>query len=78
MKSYTLWETRSRNMVADFDNEHDALALVWENIKHNGPAIAESLALDVEDEQGEGHLIASGQELAERARRKFAAEHVTG
>lgn len=76
MKSYALWETRSRNMVAHFDNEHDALALVWENIEINGPAIAESLALDVEDEDGEGYLIASGEELAERARRKFAKEHV--
>lgn len=76
MKSYTLWETRSRNMVADFDSEHDALKLVWENIELNGPEIAESLALDVEDEQGEGYLIASGQELAERARREFSKEHV--
>lgn len=66
MKIYTLWEIQTRNLVDDFDREHDALAPVWENIKLNklnGPAIAETLALNVEDETGEMHFIASGQEL---------------
>ncbi len=76
MKIYALWEIQTRNLVDDFDNEHDALVLVWENIKHNGPAIADTLALNVEDETGEIHFIASGRELAERARRELAAEHV--
>lgn len=78
MKIYALWETESRNLVQDFDNEHEALALVWENVKLNGPAIAESLALYVEDETGEIDFIASGQELAKRARREFGAMPLAG
>jgi hypothetical protein len=78
MKHYGLWELQSRNLVADFTSERDALALVWENIKHSGPEIADTLALDVEDENGEGHLIATGQELAELARREFSSERITG
>ncbi|MDQ3308128.1 MAG: hypothetical protein M3499_07215 [Actinomycetota bacterium] len=78
MKSYALWELRTNNMVRDFDNEHDALGLVLEAIELNGPEIAEHLSLTVEDETGEGYLIAYGHELAERARRECAAEHVSG
>lgn len=78
MKIYALWEIQTRNLVDDFDNEHDALSLVWENITHNGPAIADTLALNVEDETGEIRSIAAGQELAELARREFAKEHVAG
>jgi hypothetical protein len=78
MKIYALWEIRSRNLVDDFDNEHDALALVWENIKHHGPAIADTLTLNVEDEAGELHFIATGKELAELARREFSSERIAG
>lgn len=78
MKVYALWETQSRNLVDDFDNEHDALSLVWENIKHHGATIADTLALNVEDETGEIRSIAAGQELAELARRELAKEHVAG
>lgn len=78
MKIYAVWEIQSRNLVDDFDNEHDALSLVWENIKHNGPAIADTLSLNVEDEAGELHFVASGQELAELARREFAEKRIAG
>lgn len=78
MKSYALWEIQTANMVRDFDNERDALALVLRFIELNGPEIAETLALDVEDESGNIESIAHGQELAERARREFSHQHVTG
>lgn len=78
MKIYVLWEIQSRKRVDDFDNEHDALAMVWENMKYNGPEIADTLALNVEDEAGNIEPIAHGQKLAERARREFAAEHAAG
>lgn len=78
MKTYALWELRTNNLVRDFDNEHDALALVREAIALNGPEIVEHLSLDVEDEQGNGHLIAYGQELAELARRELSEPHVIG
>lgn len=75
---YGLWDTETNNLVGDFDNRRDALALVLRAIERNGPHDTDTLALDVEDEHGEGHLIAYGPELAELARREFAAEHVAG
>jgi hypothetical protein len=74
--NYALWDTRSASLVAAYDNKRDALALVWENIKHSGPEIAETLALDVEDAHGEGHLITYGEELAELAKREFSSERI--
>lgn len=75
---YGLWDTETNNLIGDFDNERDALALVLRAIERNGPRDAETLALDVEDEHGEGRLIASGKELAERARRAFGAMPLAG
>lgn len=69
MKSYALWELRTNNLIRDFDNEHDALALALRFIERNGQDSIEHLSLTVEDEQGEGALIAYGQELADLARR---------
>lgn len=77
MKSYALWEIQTINMIRDFDNERDALALVLRFIELNGPEVVDSLAFNVEDEDGDIHFIAQGQELAERARREFAHERLT-
>lgn len=70
MKIYALWEIQTHNLVDDFDNEHDALALVWENIEHN-LGLADTLALNVEDEAGNITPIAHGQALAELAKREL-------
>lgn len=78
MKTYALWEIRTNNLVCDFDNEHDALALTLRFIERNGPAVADYLALTVEDEQGDGALIASGQELVDLARHKISEPHAIG
>lgn len=75
---YGLWDTETNDLIGDFDNERDALALVLRAIERNGPHDTDTLALDVEDEHGEGHLIASGQELAERARRAFGVMPIAG
>ncbi len=75
---YGLWDTETNNLVGDFDNQRDALAVVLRAIERNGPHDTDTLALDVEDVHGEGHLIASGQELAELARREFAAKRIAG
>lgn len=74
MKSYAVWELRTNNLVGDFDNEHDALALVLDGMASNGEDVADYLYLNVQDEAGNIEPIAHGQELAERARREFAAE----
>jgi hypothetical protein len=78
MKSYALWELRTNNLIRDFDNEHDALALALRFIERNGPESIANLSLTVEDEQGDGELIAYGQALVERARRELASEQVAG
>lgn len=77
---YGIWDIETNNLVRDFDNKRDAHALVLRAIERNGPHDVETLALalDVEDEDGEGHLIAYGQELAELARREFASKRIAG
>ncbi len=78
MKSYALWELRTNNLIRDFDNEHDALAAAIRFIELNGQASIDHLSLTVEDEDGEGSLIAFGPELAERARRAFTSKRIAG
>ena len=68
---YALWDSRTTNLIASYDNEREALALVLSGIARNGPHDTETLVLEVEDDAGE--LIASvqGAELAALARRKL-------
>lgn len=75
---YGIWDTETNNLVGDFDNKRDALALVLRAIERNGVHDVDTLALDVEDEHGEGYLIATGQELAELARQEFSSERIAG
>lgn len=70
---YALWDTRTINLVASFDNRRDALALVLSGIERNGQRDTETLALDLEDEHGEVTPIAHGEALADLARQEFAA-----
>ncbi len=76
--TYTLWEIGSANLVQAYDNERDALALVLRGIERNGPQDTHTLALAVEDDDGSVTFLAQGEELAERARREFAEQHLTG
>ncbi len=68
---YALWDTDTINLVASFDNRRDALALVLNGIERNGPGDTDSLALEIEDEDGNITPIAHGRELAELARREI-------
>jgi hypothetical protein len=68
---YELWETRSRNMIASFAAEEDALAFVARSAeKHGVSSIAsvELVRLDDEDDDGPIERIAAGAELLRRAR----------
>ncbi len=76
--NYALWDIRADNMVGGFDNERDALELVWSGIELNGPEDTDTLYLNAEDENGIIHLVAQGQELAERARREFSGQRLIG
>lgn len=71
---YELWYTDTTNIIGAFDNERDALALVWSGIERNGPEGIETLVLVVEDEQGDTHSVAQGEALAEMARRECAGQ----
>jgi hypothetical protein len=64
--TYELWSGISGNMVGAYPSQDEALNAVRLAAVRNGPEYVESLALVVEDDDGESHLIAEGQQLARR------------
>lgn len=70
---YTLWDTRTINLVGEFDSQCDALELVLSGIELNGLKDSDTLSLQIEDEHGEVWTIAWGQPLAELALRTLRA-----
>lgn len=68
---YALWDTKTINLVDSYDNLLDALKLVLSGIERNGLQDADTLALDVEDEQGHVTPIAHGRALADLARHEL-------
>ncbi len=75
---YALWDTRTTNLIAAYDNERDALALVLSGIERNGPHDTDTLVLEVEDEQGELLSTTQGQALAELAKRGLQSAQLAG
>jgi hypothetical protein len=75
---YALWDTRSTNLVAAYDNEHDALALVLSGIERNGPKDTDTLVLEVEDEHGELLYSIQGKDLADLARNTLQPSRLAG
>lgn len=75
---YALWDTRTTNLIAAYDNEREALELVLSGIERNGPHDTDTLVLEVEDEQGELVLTVRGQALAELANRKLQPKWIAG
>ncbi|MGI8406643.1 MAG: hypothetical protein ACR2OE_18090 [Thermomicrobiales bacterium] len=72
---YELWDMRSNNLVADFDNERDALLLVLEARERNGDCDTDTLSLDICDDDGdtrETQEVIYGQALA-----RYAHERLT-
>jgi hypothetical protein len=65
-------------MMAAYDNERDALALVLSGIERNGPRDTDTLVLEVEDEKSELVYSLQGQELADLARKKLRLARLTG
>ena len=70
---YALWDTRTTNLIAAFDNEGDALELVLSGIERNGPHDTDTLVLEVEDEHGALISTVQGEALAKLAKRKLRA-----
>jgi len=72
---YELWDTRSYNLVADFDNEHDALRLVLDARDRNGPDDTDTLSLDICNNAGETQKTIFGHALANYARERLYEDH---
>lgn len=68
MMVYALWDIRTNNLVAEYETLDDALNLVLRGIERNGERDTETLALEIENEQGQVSTVATGQELAKLAR----------
>jgi len=64
---YELWELLSRNLLADFDTEPEALTAVRDLLAVNPPEMADELVLVWRD-GAEGGTLAQGTALAARAR----------
>ena len=64
---YALWDTETNNLVAEYGDIEQALALVLRGIERNGRRDTDTLLLQAEDERGEVRLIAAGPHLVELA-----------
>jgi hypothetical protein len=64
--TYELWSGVSGNLVGAFPSEDAAFDALRQAAVRNGPEYVESLALMVEDDAGESHLVAEGQQLTRR------------
>jgi hypothetical protein len=65
--AYELWEMTSRNAIAGFATEEDALEAVRKQIAAGGREAVASWFLGYEDARGRSKAIAQGGELAQRA-----------
>jgi hypothetical protein len=64
---YELWDVVSRNLLADFDTEEQALTAVRDLLAINPPEMADELMLVWRDGE-QGGTLAEGLDLASRAR----------
>lgn len=65
--AYELWEMASRNAIAGFPTEDEALAAVREEIAAGGRGAVDTWFLGYEDARGRSKALAQGAQLAERA-----------
>jgi len=61
--TYELWDTDSRNMVAEFTSRAEALVAIHDAIQAHGRQAVETLALSTEDGNGGGEVVARGAGL---------------
>lgn len=69
---YTLWDNETNNLVAEFGNRRDALALVLRGIERKGPHATDTLSLEAEDGTGQVTTVVFGAQLAAMAQRELA------
>ena len=65
--TYEIWETTSNNLLADFDSQAEALALVRRSVDAHGPAAVCSWTLLFEDDDETVHPVAAGEDLVRLA-----------
>lgn len=75
---FEIWSMESRNLVASFDTEEEALRFVNLTLDTSGADAVAHLALAHEDDCGEAATIACGDDLARRARMGQLAGTVPG
>ena len=71
--AYELWDRESANIVGEFDSEDDALTFVRCMVEAHGPTVVLPWALALEDDAGDTHSIAIGEELLSRAQEPATA-----
>ncbi len=70
MTAYELWETRTGNLMASYDDEAQALRAAVERVRRFGSTSLESVVLvrvDEDDEDGAVEEVAAGADLLARA-----------
>lgn len=70
MTAYELWETRTGNLMASYDDEAQARRAAVERVRRFGSTSLESVVLvrvDEDDEDGAVEEVAAGADLLARA-----------
>lgn len=75
--TYELWDTESRNLVAEFDTRHEAMLAVRHTLQTQGRRSVETLALGTEDGDGGGEVIARGAGLVALAEQEAPPQSPT-
>lgn len=71
---YELWDTETRNRIAEFDSRREALVAVLDMLYSDGRELAETMFLGTEDEHGRGSIIARGAGLIDLALHEVSEE----
>ena len=66
--AYEIWETSTRNLIADFPSEEKALHAVRKALKKRGAGYVSTWLLAYEDENEATSKLAAGMDLVARAR----------
>lgn len=67
---YELWDAQSRNLIATYRSEADALSAVRTFIEDDGEESIEGVALVRHDPDGSGNVIAADAALARLAKER--------
>jgi hypothetical protein len=65
--AYEIWDGASGNLLIVRSSQTEALAVVRDAMVSHGSEYVDDLALILEDDNGESHVIAEGNQLAKLA-----------